>query len=109
MDLDTANRGSVNRMPHSSRPDTSHDDAPASSGRGHGTGRSTVVEACGLAWYKVDNLSPKQVAAMQTMDDARRAGVLSEDEAHEIEQLIRAGHVYGARKRVTQARKQLHH
>lgn len=93
-------------MHDSSRPDIGHDDDPASSGSGHGTGRSPVVEAGGLAWFKVDNLSPKQVAAMQTMDDARRAGVLSDDQAQEIEKLIRAGHVYGARKRVTQARKQ---
>ena len=64
-----------------------------------------MVEAGGLAWFKVDNLTPKQVAAMQTMDDARRAGVLSDDQAQEIEQLIRAGHVYGARKRVTEARR----
>lgn len=95
-------------MHDSSRPDTSHGDDPASSGSGHGTGRSPVVEAGGLAWFKVDNLSPKQVAAMQTMDDARRAGVLSDDQAHEIEELIRAGHVYGARKRVTEARKHSH-
>lgn len=88
------------------RPDTSQGDDPASPGSGHGTGRSPVIETGRLAWYKVDNLNPKQVAAMQTMDDARRAGVLSEDEAQEIEDLIRAGHVYGARKRVTQARKQ---
>lgn len=67
-----------------------------------------MIEAAGLAWYKVDDLSPKQVAAMQTMDDARRAGVLSEAQAREIEELIRAGHVYGARKRVTEARKQSH-
>ncbi|MQA04020.1 MAG: hypothetical protein GEV07_15265 [Streptosporangiales bacterium] len=58
-----------------------------------------------LPWHKVDDLRPVQVAAMQTMDDARREGVLSDDEAREIEQLIRDGYVHGARKRVTSARK----
>jgi len=43
---------------------------------------------------------------MQTMDDARREGVLSEADALVIEDLIRAGHVHGARKRVSTARRQ---
>lgn len=62
-------------------------------------------EAQGLPWYGVDDLNADQVAAMQTMDDARRAGVLSQDEAQAIETMIRRGQTAGARKRVTRARK----
>lgn len=54
---------------------------------------------------KADRLSAGQLAAMQTMDDARREGVLSDADAHVIEDLIRAGHVHGARKRVSTARR----
>lgn len=60
-----------------------------------------------LAWHRVDDLSPAQVAAMQSMDDARREGLLAEDDARVIERLIRDGHVHGARKRITIARKRL--
>lgn len=52
-----------------------------------------------------DRLNAGQLAAMQTMDDARREGVLSDADAVAIEELIRAGHVHGARKRVSLARK----
>lgn len=58
-----------------------------------------------LPWFKVDDLDPDQVAATQTMDDARRAGVLSEEQVRVIEALIRAGRTAGARKRITRARK----
>lgn len=58
-----------------------------------------------LAWFKVDDLNADQLAAMQTMDDARREGVLSDDQASLIEAMIRRGQTAGARKRVTRARK----
>lgn len=59
----------------------------------------------GLAWYKVDDLSAAQVAAMQHVDDARRAGVLTSDQADELFAMVRDGKVAGVRKRLTQARK----
>lgn len=52
-----------------------------------------------------DGLNAAQLAAMQTMDDARREGVLSDADAQVIEELIRAGHVHGAKKRVSTARR----
>lgn len=58
-----------------------------------------------LPWYEVDDLTADQVAAMQTMDDARREGVLSDEQARFIEAMIRRGQTAGARKRVTLARK----
>lgn len=58
-----------------------------------------------LPWHKVDDLSPAQLAAMQSLDDSRRAGLVSAEDAAIIERVIRAGHVHGARKRLTQARK----
>lgn len=58
-----------------------------------------------LPWYQVDDLTPLQVAAMQSLDDARRAGAISAADFHEIEGVIRRGHVHGARKRITEARK----
>lgn len=58
-----------------------------------------------LAWHKVDDLTADQVAAMQTMDDARREGMLSAESTKLIEAMIRRGQTAGARKRVTQARK----
>lgn len=73
---------------------------------GEPSDRDHGAELRGLPWTKVDDLSAGQLAAMQTMDDARREGVLSEADAHVIEDLIRAGHVHGARKRVSSARRQ---
>lgn len=58
-----------------------------------------------LAWYKVDELNAAQVAAMQSLDDARRAGLVADDDAEVIEQVIRDGHVHGARKRFTRAKR----
>lgn len=54
---------------------------------------------------KADGLDADQVAAMQTMDNAGREGVLSAAEAGTIEELIRQGKTAGARKRVTLARR----
>lgn len=58
-----------------------------------------------LPWHRVDELGPTQVAAMQSLDDARRAGLISERDFREIEAVVRAGHVYGARKRITEAKR----
>lgn len=58
-----------------------------------------------LPWVKVDDLNAAQVAAMQSLDDARRAGEIAEEDFAEIEQVIRAGHPHGARKRLTQAKR----
>lgn len=74
-------------------------------GRGRDPVKPPVVGIPARPWHLVDDLSPVQVAAMQTMDDAKREGILSEEEARQIEQLIRGGYVHGARKRVTSARK----
>lgn len=52
-----------------------------------------------------DELDPRQLAAMQSLDDARRAGEVSADDAVTIEIVIRRGHVHGARKRLTEARR----
>ncbi|MBO0826779.1 MAG: hypothetical protein J2P24_03275 [Streptosporangiales bacterium] len=56
-------------------------------------------------WREVDGLNADQLAAMQTMDDARREGVLSDEQARVIEAMIRRGQTAGARKRVPLARK----
>lgn len=58
-----------------------------------------------LPWLKVDDLTTQQLAAMQSLDDARRAGLVSADDAAVIEQVIRDGHPHGARKRLTQAKR----
>jgi hypothetical protein len=50
-------------------------------------------------------LMPTQLAAMQTLDDARRAGQITEQDFREIEVVIRRGHVHGARKRITAAKR----
>lgn len=52
-----------------------------------------------------DELDRHQLAAMQSVDDARRAGEISADDAATIETVIRRGHVHGARKRLTEARR----
>lgn len=64
-----------------------------------------MPEMRGLPWYKVDDLTPTQVAAMQHVDDARRTGVLSDERADELFAMVRAGKVAGVRKRLTAARK----
>lgn len=58
-----------------------------------------------LPWIGVDDLTPTQVACLQSVDDARRAGRISADDAAEIEAVIREGHPHGARKRLTEARR----
>lgn len=58
-----------------------------------------------LPWHKVDDLSPMQVTGMQSVDDARREGVLTEAQADELFAMVRDGRVHGARKRLTEARK----
>lgn len=52
-----------------------------------------------------DDLTPAQTAAMQSLDDALRAGEITAEDAAEIEAVIRRGHVHGARKRITQAKR----
>lgn len=59
----------------------------------------------GLPWYKVDDLSPRQLAAMQHVDEARMAGVLTTEQADGLFAMVRAGQVAGVQKRLTQARK----
>ncbi|MQA02159.1 MAG: hypothetical protein GEV07_05340 [Streptosporangiales bacterium] len=55
------------------------------------------------AWR--NELTAAQTAAIQAVDDARRADEISPDEAVEIEAVIRRGHPYGARKRLADARR----
>lgn len=50
-------------------------------------------------------MTGEQTAAMQSLDDALRAGELSNQDAATIEDLIMRGHPHGARKRLTQARR----
>lgn len=64
-----------------------------------------LPEVRSVPWHKVDDLNAAQVAAMQSLDDARRAGEITEDDAAVIEQVIRDGHPHGARKRLTAARR----
>lgn len=52
-----------------------------------------------------DELKPAQLAAMQSLDDARRAGQITATDFRTIEVVIRQGHVHGARKRLTAARR----
>lgn len=61
--------------------------------------------AYALPWHKVDDLTAEQVACMQSLDDARRAGLVGADDAAVIEGVIRDGHVHGARKRITEAKR----
>lgn len=52
-----------------------------------------------------DELNDKQLATMDALWNAQRAGDVSADEAAEIERLVRLGHPYSARKRLTAAKK----
>lgn len=52
-----------------------------------------------------DELDPRQLAAMQSLDEALRAGEVRPADAREIEVVIRRGQVAGARKRLTAARR----
>lgn len=58
--------------------------------------------------YDDDALRPDQMRAMQTLDDTLRAGLVGPEAARRIEALIRHGHVPGALKRITEARRQAH-
>lgn len=69
------------------------------------TGTVTRRALGALPWLGVDDLSPAQVAAMHSLDDARRAGSITDADFHEIEAVIRRGHVAGARKRLTEAKR----
>lgn len=51
-----------------------------------------------------DELDAEQLAAMQAMDDALRAGEICRACTPAIERAVREGHVPGARKRLTRAR-----
>ncbi|MBO0828233.1 MAG: hypothetical protein J2P24_10685 [Streptosporangiales bacterium] len=62
-----------------------------------------------LPWIGVDEPSPTQVAMMQSLDDARRAGLVADDEVRAIEQIIRDGHPHRARKRLTEAKRRNGH
>lgn len=69
-------------------------------------GESPTRRAPGaLPWHKVDQLNAAQIAAMQSLDDARRAGLVAADDAEVIERVIRDGHPHGARKRLTEAKR----
>ncbi|MQA79569.1 MAG: hypothetical protein GEV10_14010 [Streptosporangiales bacterium] len=57
----------------------------------------------GMPWHKVDDLTARQVTAMDRLANAVRAAKVIEDEAAVIEQMIRDGHVPGALKRITLA------
>lgn len=52
-----------------------------------------------------DDLNARQLAAMDALWRAERADEVSSEEAREIESVIRRGHPYGARKRLTVARR----
>lgn len=58
-----------------------------------------------LPWHKVDGLTASQLAVLQSLDDARRAGLVADDDATAIERAIREGHPHGARKRLTAAKR----
>lgn len=62
-----------------------------------------MQQADGLATD--DELNDRQLQVMDALWHAQRAGEVSEDEAAEIERVVRLGHPYGARKRLTAARK----
>lgn len=50
-------------------------------------------------------LNANQLAAMDALWRAERAGDVASDEAREIERMIRRGHAPGARKRLTNLRR----
>ncbi|MQA79975.1 MAG: hypothetical protein GEV10_16080 [Streptosporangiales bacterium] len=52
-----------------------------------------------------DDLDAQQLAAMQSLDEARRADEVTASDAVVIERKIRIGRVAGARKRLTAARR----
>lgn len=56
-----------------------------------------------MPWHKVDDLTARQVAAMDRLANAVRAAKVTDDDAAVIEQMIRDGHVPGALKRITAA------
>lgn len=72
---------------------------------GRPLGTSRLVEAAELAQKWRSEWTPAQAAVMQAVDDAVRAGEVSAEDAAEIETVIRRGHVHGARKRLTKARR----
>lgn len=53
-----------------------------------------------------NELNAAQLAAMQSLDEARRAGEITAEDAETIDVVIRRGHVHGARKRLTKARRE---
>lgn len=57
----------------------------------------------GVPWHKVDDLNARQVAAMDRLANAVRAAKVTDEEAVVIEQMIRAGRVPGALKRIAAA------
>lgn len=80
------------------------------------TGRGTYLDDDGssgdelVAWYRKRRardmeLTARQLAALQAVDDARREGLLVDGRAAELEAMVRAGQVAGARKRLTEARR----
>ncbi|HEX6447423.1 MAG TPA: hypothetical protein VF053_20170 [Streptosporangiales bacterium] len=52
-----------------------------------------------------DELNAAQLAAMDALWNAERNGEVSASDARAIERVIRLGHPYGARKRLTAARR----
>lgn len=54
-----------------------------------------------------ERLGPRQLLAMQRLDDAMRGGYLTRDsaEARRIEDMVRVGKVPGALRRITKARR----
>lgn len=57
-----------------------------------------------------DALTPKQMRAMQFLDDSVRAGLVPAEQASTVlDPMIRRGQVAGARKRITAARMQALH
>lgn len=78
--------------------------------RGHVAGDDDDVPSArrapyALPWVGVDDLTPTKVAMLQSLDDASRAGLVAADDAQVIERIIRDGHPYGARKRLTEAKR----
>lgn len=53
----------------------------------------------------LEEFSDAQLAALDALWRAKRGGHVTDEAARLIEELIRAGHVHGARKRLTLARR----